>query len=150
MRGSSMMSTLRLLLVPAIAFVGAFLAPDIAAAAQAGAAKPNRIKIDYGAPKNPAHQVIYRKLKEIRALENLREFLSPFRLPRTLLVKAEGCDGESNAWYEDGGITRSRCGPISVSKAKAAWRYSSAQPSARSFWRYLLATTSPNSFGSAP
>src|SRR5262249_16212395 len=48
---------------------------------------------------------IYRKLKEIRALENLREFLSPFRLPRTLLVKTEGCDGESNAWYEDGVIT---------------------------------------------
>ena len=100
-----MMSAFRLLLVPAIAFVVAFLAPDIAAAAQAGAAKPNRIKIDYVAPKNPAHHVIYRKLKEIRALENLREFLSPFRLPRTLLVKTEGCDGESNAWYEDGAIT---------------------------------------------
>ena len=100
-----MMSALRLLLVPAIAFVSAFLAPDIAAVAQAGAAKPNRIKIDYVAPKNPAHQVIYRKLKEIRALENLREFLSAFRLPRTLLVKTEGCDGESNAWYEDGAIT---------------------------------------------
>jgi len=105
MPGSRMMSALRLLLVPAVAFVGAFLAPDIAAAAQAGAAKPNRIKIDYVAPKNPAHQVIYRKLKEIRALENLREFLSAFRLPRTLLVKTEGCDGESNAWYEDGAIT---------------------------------------------
>ena len=100
-----MMSALRLLLVPAIAFIGAFLAPDIAAAAEGGAAKPNRIKIDYAAPKNPAHQVIYRKLREIRALENLREFLSPFRLPRTLLVKTEGCDGESNAWYEDGVIT---------------------------------------------
>src|SRR5262249_1735488 len=96
------MSALRLLL--AIAFVGAFLAPNIAAA-QAGAAKPNRIRIDYGAPKNPPHQGIYRKLKEKRALENLREFLSPFRLPRTLLVKTEGCDGESNAWYEDGVIT---------------------------------------------
>ena len=105
MRGSCMMSALRLLLVPAVAFVSAFLAPDIAASAQAGAAKPNRIKIDYVAPKNPAHQVIYRKLKEIRALENLREFLSPFRLPRTLLVKTEGCDGESNAWYDDGVIT---------------------------------------------
>src|SRR5262249_19829783 len=69
------------------------------------AANPNRIKIDYVAPKNPAHQVIYRKLREIRALENLREFLSPFRLPRALLVKTEGCDGESNAWYEDGAIT---------------------------------------------
>src|SRR5262249_21987511 len=105
MRGSSMMRALRLRLVPAIAFVGVFLACDLVVAKEASAAKPNRIRIDYIAPKNPAHQVIYRKLKEMRALENLREFLSPFRLPRTLLVKTEGCDGESNAWYEDGAIT---------------------------------------------
>src|SRR5215470_1508945 len=100
-----MVSALRLLLVPAIALVGAFLAPDIAAGAQASAAKPDRIRIEYGEPKNPAHQVIYRRLKELRTLEKLREFLSPFRLPRTLLVKTEGCDGESNAWYENGAIT---------------------------------------------
>ena len=27
------------------------------------------------------------------------------RLPRTLRLKVEGCDGESNAWYEDDAIT---------------------------------------------
>ena len=89
MRGSSMMSALRLLLGPAIAFIGAFLAPDIAAAAEGDAAKPNRIKIDYAAPKNPAHQMIYRKLREIRALENLREFLS-LSFTNPLFLRFEG------------------------------------------------------------
>jgi hypothetical protein len=28
-----------------------------------------------------------------------------FRLPRRLLLKTEGCDGEVNAWYDDGVIT---------------------------------------------
>jgi len=38
-------------------------------------------------------------------LERVRELLSPFRLPRRLLVKTEGCDGVSNAWYENNAIT---------------------------------------------
>jgi hypothetical protein len=29
----------------------------------------------------------------------------PFRLPRRLLLKTEGCDGEVNVWYDDGAIT---------------------------------------------
>ena len=52
-------------------------------------AKPNRIKIDYAAPKNPAHQMIYRKLREIRALENLREFLS-LSFTNPLFLRFEG------------------------------------------------------------
>ena len=27
------------------------------------------------------------------------------RLPRALLLKVEGCDGESNAWYENDAVT---------------------------------------------
>jgi hypothetical protein len=56
-------------------------------------------------PKNPAHQEIYQRVKQARFLEKLKEFLSPFRLPRTLLIKLEGCDGESNAWYDEDVIT---------------------------------------------
>ena len=63
--------------------------------------KPNRIKISYTKPQNPAHQHIYELLKERRVLERFQGYLSPLRLPRTLLLKTEGCDGESNAWYED-------------------------------------------------
>ena len=69
--------------------------------ASAAAAQPNRISVSYVAPKNPAHQPIYQRLKEVRFLERLREFLSPVRLPRTLRIKTEGCDGDANAWYDD-------------------------------------------------
>ena len=44
-------------------------------------------------------------VKERRVLERLREFLAPLRLPRTLRLKTEGCDGDPNAWYEDDAIT---------------------------------------------
>jgi hypothetical protein len=93
-----MMHAFRLLCVLTLAAV-----PDLAAAAPK--AKPNQIKIQYVAPKNPAHQPIYDRLKQGRFLEKAQEFLSPFRLPRPLLMKTEGCDGESNAWYENDAIT---------------------------------------------
>ncbi len=38
-------------------------------------------------------------------LERFKAFLSPLRLPRTLLLKIEGCDGDANAWYADDAIT---------------------------------------------
>jgi hypothetical protein len=44
-------------------------------------------------------------LKERRVLEKFKVFLSPLRLPRVLRLKFEGCDGTSNAWYEDDTIT---------------------------------------------
>jgi hypothetical protein len=68
-------------------------------------AQTGRIKVAYVPPKNPTHQPIYEGLKDRRALEKLRQLLSPFRLPRTLTVKVEGCDGEINAWYTDDAIT---------------------------------------------
>jgi hypothetical protein len=62
--------------------------------------KANRVEISYVAPANPAHQQIYELLKKRRVLERLQEALSPVRLPGTLTLKTEGCDGVSNAWYE--------------------------------------------------
>jgi hypothetical protein len=99
------MHVLRPGLLLALAFAGTVSDPQLASAAQKAAAKPNRIKIEYVAPKNPAHQPIYDQLKQARFLEKAQEFLSPFRLPRTLLLKTVGCDGEVNAWYDDGKIT---------------------------------------------
>src|SRR4029077_9814108 len=52
-----------------------------------------------------AHQPIYDRLKEVSFLEKLQQFLTPFRLPRALLVKVEGCDGDANAFYENNVIT---------------------------------------------
>jgi len=81
------------------------LLPALVAPVEAAPARPNRIIISYVSPKNPAHQPIHQRLKEARFLEKLQEFLSPFRLPRTLLIKIEGCDGVVNAWYEEGAVT---------------------------------------------
>jgi hypothetical protein len=71
----------------------------------AAPARPGRISVSYVAPKNPAHQPIYQRLKKARFLKRLQEFLSPVRLPRTLRVRTEGCDGEANAWYDGDAIT---------------------------------------------
>jgi hypothetical protein len=89
-------------LAAAIACV--LLAPQLIADAEA-AGKPNSIVIKYVAPKNPAHQAIYDRLREVRFLEKVQEFLAPFKLPRKLLFKTEGCDGDPNAVYDDDEIT---------------------------------------------
>jgi len=62
--------------------------------------QPGRVSVSYLPPKNPAHEPIYEQLKEIRFLEKVQELHSPVRLPRTLLVKLEGCDGDDNASYD--------------------------------------------------
>ena len=67
--------------------------------------KTDQIKIKYTVPRSAIHRRIYERLKEERALEVLREFLSPFRLPRPLTVTLEGCDGDPNASYEDDSIS---------------------------------------------
>jgi len=82
-----------------------FVASGTAEAVHAAPARPGRIRVSYVAPKNPAHQPIYQRLKEARFLERLQEFLSPVRLPRTLRVQTEGCDGDANAWYDGDAIT---------------------------------------------
>jgi hypothetical protein len=63
--------------------------------------KSNRIEIAYVKPSSPAHQYIYEVLQQRRVLERFQGALSPLRLPRTLLLKTAGCDGDSNAWYEE-------------------------------------------------
>ena len=69
------------------------------------ASKTNRIEVRYVPPKNPAHQEIYTDLKQHGALEKLQKFLSPVRLPETLRISVEECDGEPDAFYEDAEIT---------------------------------------------
>ena len=69
------------------------------------AGKTNQITINYVPPENPAHQPIYELLKGRHSLENLQEFLSPFRLPWPLKLSLEGCDGEPDAMYSDDEIT---------------------------------------------
>jgi len=62
--------------------------------------KPGQIRIEYVSPPNPAHQEIYERVKQRRVLERFKDYLRPIRLPGPMLLKFDGCDGESNAWYD--------------------------------------------------
>ena len=73
---------------------GMCLALFLSGPATAAPYKSKQIRIEYDVPKNPAHQPIYERLKQVRALEHVQTLLSPLRLPRPLLLKVSGCDGE--------------------------------------------------------
>ena len=83
-----------------VAIAVASMSIALADAAPAGKAQPNRIRIEYVSPKNPAHQMLYDMIKEYRVLETLQQIFSPVRLPRDLTIKTLGCDGLSDSWYE--------------------------------------------------
>jgi hypothetical protein len=85
--------------VVALIIILIVLVPKIAAATQTVPGQAGRVSVSYVLPKNPVHEPIYELLKEIRFLEKVHEFLSRVRLPRTLLVKLEGCDDDANASY---------------------------------------------------
>ncbi|WP_406854247.1 DUF4344 domain-containing metallopeptidase [Alsobacter sp. KACC 23698] len=78
----------------------------VLAAAPTADAKPAPrkagIEIRYDPPKNPEHQGIYDTLRKAKALERIRDRLAGISLPRTLLLKTEGCDGDINAAYDPG------------------------------------------------
>ncbi len=76
-----------------------------AAAGKSSTLRADQIQISYVAPKNSAHDAIFQLLKKRRVLEKFKGLLSPLRLPRPLLLKVEGCDGESNAWYDNDAVT---------------------------------------------
>ena len=84
---------------------GVCLAVGPSSPATAAPYRSKQIRIAYDVPKNPVHQPIYERLKQVRALEHLQTLLSPLRLPRRLLLKVSSCDGVSNAWYDEGFVT---------------------------------------------
>ncbi|MGA7786617.1 MAG: DUF4344 domain-containing metallopeptidase [Xanthobacteraceae bacterium] len=92
----------RITLVWILAFM---LGAACATTAKAAQGKTRQIRIQYVVPVNSEYQPIYERLKHARALERLQELLSPIRLPQPLVLKVSGCEGESNAWYEDGVVT---------------------------------------------
>src|SRR5262249_8741813 len=85
--------------------LGALLHAEHATAQTSSNLRSDRIHIAYVPPKNAAHETVFRLLKERQVLEKLQHFLSPLRLPRALRLQVEGCDGDSNAWYEDDAVT---------------------------------------------
>jgi hypothetical protein len=80
-----------------------------------------RVQIRYEPPKTYEHGQIYEEFKRLRGLEKLQEFLSPFRLPRTLTIMLAGCDGEADAFYGDDEIT------ICYEYVDALWKNMPAQ-----------------------
>ena len=67
--------------------------------------KAKRIAIDYVLPTDPEHKPLYDLLREHKGLEHVQTLLAAIRWPRTLKLEVKGCEGESNAWYEDGVVT---------------------------------------------
>lgn len=60
------------------------------------------VTIDYVLPTDPEHKPLYDFMREHKALEQVQTLLAAIRWPRTLRLEVKGCDGESNAWYENG------------------------------------------------
>jgi hypothetical protein len=68
-------------------------------------ARPDRIKIEYVAPANPAHQPIYDLLKQHTILERAQTIFSPFKFPVDVTIRTVGCNGVINAWYQRPTVT---------------------------------------------
>jgi hypothetical protein len=66
---------------------------------------PERVAITYVAPLNQVHDPLFKMLMDQQVLERVREVLAHIRWPSTLQLEIKGCEGESNAWYEEGTIT---------------------------------------------
>ena len=62
-----------------------------------------QIEIQYVAHKNARFQLVHDRMKQLRTLELLQEFLSPLKLPRKLVVKMDECGGALTLPYKSGG-----------------------------------------------
>src|SRR5262245_41496123 len=83
----------------ASAMIGAaavLLMPSHAANAQV--LQNSKIEINYEVPKTEAHRAIHERLKKREVLEQLKQFLSPVRLPKRLALQTADC-GVVNAFY---------------------------------------------------
>ena len=56
-------------------------------------------------PKNPAHQPIYERLKQVRALEHIQKLLSPFDFLVHCFSRFLVATARSNAWYDGSAVT---------------------------------------------
>jgi hypothetical protein len=85
----------------AAAFI-ACASPQPAASAVPDIPKNPNIEIAYVAPRDQRFQPIYQRLKELQVFEILQQFLSPLRLPKTIVVKSDEC-GALRHVYQPGG-----------------------------------------------
>jgi Putative metallopeptidase len=85
-----------------VALSALLFAAPLAWAQQAPA---ERITVEYAPPDDARHKPLHDLIKDNQGLERVREVLQPVRWPRTLRLTLKSCDGEANAWYEDGAVT---------------------------------------------
>ena len=69
-------------------------------AGQANLIQANPIVIEYGPAQEPSHVAMRAVLQEHKVLEQFRDFLGMFVLPHQLTLKFDGCEGETDSWYE--------------------------------------------------
>ncbi len=70
--------------------------------ASAEAMRADSVDIEYVKPSTPDLVPVYDMVKAAKVLERIRSMLIPLKFPRRLLLKTEGCNGDDNAWYDDG------------------------------------------------
>lgn len=66
--------------------------------------RADRVRYVLSAPADPAHRYIHDRLARRNVLERISKFLSPFRLPRDVVILVQSCDGDVNAYYENATI----------------------------------------------
>jgi hypothetical protein len=67
------------------------------------------IRVAYAEPKDPAHRTLYEEVKRRHVLEQFAQAVSDVPLPKQLLLEFRGCDGDSNAYYDDDATTITFC-----------------------------------------
>jgi hypothetical protein len=96
------MTSTALRLAAALLVVGSGAAlPAAAAPAPAPKGRTGLVRPSYEEPTNPAHRPLYEHLRQQHLLEKFAEVLGTIRLPRELGLRFAGCDGESNAWFDN-------------------------------------------------
>ena len=62
------------------------------------------VDVAYAEPTNAVQRPLYERLRKRQVLENLREFLSPLRLPHRLVITMQSCN-RANAFYSRARVT---------------------------------------------
>ena len=62
------------------------------------------VDVAYAEPANAVQRPLYERLRKRQVLENLREFLSPLRLPHRLVITMQSCN-RANAFYSRARVT---------------------------------------------
>lgn len=93
------------IMAAAIGIAWAAIVGRATAATESAPAGRHQIAIEYLEPTNPEHRSFRDLLKSSHVLESVRDILAGVRWPRPLRLELKGCEGESNAWYDDAVVT---------------------------------------------